>query len=70
MNIKNLFPKIEKNVRTEDVIIKTKKESSNIFFSLSLDVRTTKRGNKDKGSIAIKAFNKFCKKISCIKTNP
>ena len=59
MNIKKIFPKNKKNVNTDDVIIKTIIDSFNVFFESILDVRTTKRGIKDKGSIAINVFNKF-----------
>ena len=59
MNIKKIFPKNKKNVSTDDVIKKTIIDSFNVFFESILDVRTTKRGIKDKGSIATNIFNKF-----------
>jgi len=59
MNIKKIFPKNKKNVSTDDVIKKTIIDSFNVFFESILDVRTTKRGIKDKGSIATNVFNKF-----------
>ena len=59
MNIKKIFPKNKKNVSTDDVIKKTIIDSLNVFFESILDVRTTKRGIKDKGSIATNVFNKF-----------
>ena len=59
MNTKKMFPKNKKNVSTDDVIKKTIIDSFNVFFESILDVRTTKRGIKDKGSIAINVFNKF-----------
>ena len=59
MNIKKIFPKNKKNVNTDDVIIKTIIDSFNVFFESILDVRTTKRGIKDNGSIATNVFNKF-----------
>ena len=54
-----MFPKNKENVSTDDVIKKTIMDSFNVFFESILDVRTTKRGIKDKGSIAINVFNKF-----------
>ena len=59
MNTKKMFPKNKKNVSTDDVIKKTIIDSFNVFFESILDVRTTKRGIKDKGSIATNIFNKF-----------
>jgi len=59
MNTKKMFPKNKKNVSTDDVIKKTIIDSFNVFFESILDVRTTKRGIKDKGSIATNVFNKF-----------
>tara|TARA_A100001011_G_C14304015_1_gene842155 strand:+ start:1217 stop:1396 length:180 start_codon:yes stop_codon:yes gene_type:complete len=59
MNTKKMFPKNKKNVSTDDVIKKTIMDSFNVFFESILDVRTTKRGIKDKGSIATNVFNKF-----------
>ena len=59
MNIKKIFPKNKKNVSTDDVIKKTIIESFNVFFESILDVRTTKSGIKDKGSMATNVFNKF-----------
>ena len=59
MNIKKIFPKNKKNVSTDDVIKKTIIDSFNVFFESILDVRTTKRGIKDNGSIATNVFNKF-----------
>jgi len=54
-----MFPKNKKNVNTDEVITKTIKDSFNVFFESILDVRTTKSGIKDKGSIATNVFNKF-----------
>tara|TARA_Y200000002_G_C22314181_1_gene509826 strand:- start:348 stop:527 length:180 start_codon:yes stop_codon:yes gene_type:complete len=59
MNTKKMFPKNKKNVSTDDVIKKTIIDSFNVFFESILDVRTTKRGIKDKGSIATNVFNRF-----------
>ena len=59
INIKKIFPKNKKNVSTDDVIKKTIIDSFNVFLESILDVRTTKRGIKDKGSIATNIFNKF-----------
>ena len=59
MNIKKIFPKNKKNVSTDDVIKKTIIDNFNVFFESILEVRTTKRGIKDKGSIATNVFNKF-----------
>ena len=59
MNVKKIFPKNKKNVSTDDVIKKTIIDSFNVFLESILDVRTTKRGIKDKGSIATNIFNKF-----------
>jgi|TARA_B100001540_G_scaffold201849_1_gene177757 hypothetical protein len=59
MNTKKMFPKNKKNVSTDDVIKKTIIDSFNVFFESILDVRTTKRGIKDNGSIATNVFNKF-----------
>jgi hypothetical protein len=59
MNVKKIFPKNKKNVNTEEVIIKTIIDNFNVFFVSILDVRTTKRGIKDKGSMATNVFNKF-----------
>jgi|TARA_B100000073_G_C23428738_1_gene450327 hypothetical protein len=59
MNIKKIFPKNKKNVSTDDVIKKTIIDSFNVFFESILDVRTTKSGIKDKGSMATNVFNKF-----------
>ena len=59
MNTKKMFPKNKKNVSTDDVIKKTIIDNFNVFFESILEVRTTKRGIKDKGSIATNVFNKF-----------
>ena len=59
MNVKKIFPKNKKNVNTEEVIIKTIIDNFNVFFVSILDVRTTKSGIKDKGSMATNVFNKF-----------
>ena len=59
MNIKKIFPKNKKNASTDDVIKKTIIDSFNVFFESILDVRTTKSGIKDKGSMATNVFNKF-----------
>ena len=59
MNVKKMFPKNKKNVNTHEVITKTIIDSFNVFFESILDVRITKSGIKDKGSIATNVFNKF-----------
>ena len=59
MNVKKIFPKNKKNVSTEDDIIKTKIDSFNIFFESIPVVKTTNRGIKDKGSMAINVLSKF-----------
>ena len=59
MNVKKMFPKNKKNVNTDEVIRKTIIDSFNVFFESILDVRITKSGIKDKGSIATNVFNKF-----------
>ena len=59
MNVKKMFPKNKKNVNTDEVIKKTIIDSFNVFFESILDVRITKSGIKDKGSIATNVFNKF-----------
>ena len=59
MNVKKMFPKNKKNVNTDEVITKTIIDNFNVFFESILDVRITKSGIKDKGSIATNVFNKF-----------
>ena len=54
-----MFPKNKKNVSTDDDIRKTIIDSFNVFFESILEVSTTNRGIKDKGSIATNVFNKF-----------
>ena len=67
IKVKKIFPKNKKNVSTDDDIKKTIKDSFNVFFESIFDVRTTKRGIKDRGSMATNVFRRFWKKISCIK---
>ena len=59
MKVKKMFPKNKKNVSTDDDIKKTITDSFNVFFESILEVSTTNRGIKDKGSIATNVFNKF-----------
>ena len=59
MNVKKMLPKNKKNVNTDEVITKTIIDNFNVFFESIFDVRTTKSGIKDKGSIATNVFNKF-----------
>ncbi len=54
-----MLPKNKKNVSTDDDIKKTITDSFNVFFESILEVSTTNRGIKDKGSIATNVFNKF-----------
>tara|TARA_Y100001935_G_C16926698_1_gene323384 strand:- start:274 stop:453 length:180 start_codon:yes stop_codon:yes gene_type:complete len=59
MKVKKMLPKNKKNVSTDDDIKKTITDSFNVFFESILEVSTTNRGIKDKGSIATNVFNKF-----------
>ena len=59
MKVKKIFPKNKKNVSTDDDIKKTITDSFNVFLESILEVSTTNRGIKDKGSIATNVFNKF-----------
>ena len=59
MKVKKMLPKNKKNVSTDDDIKKTIIDSFNVFFESILEVSTTNRGIKDKGSIATNVFNKF-----------
>ena len=59
MKVKKMFPKNKKNVSTDDDIKKTITDSFNVFLESILEVSTTNRGIKDKGSIATNVFNKF-----------
>tara|TARA_Y100001978_G_scaffold152776_1_gene138033 strand:+ start:247 stop:426 length:180 start_codon:yes stop_codon:yes gene_type:complete len=59
MKVKKMLPKNKKNVSTDDDIKKTITDSFNVFLESILEVSTTNRGIKDKGSIATNVFNKF-----------
>tara|TARA_X000000368_G_scaffold339755_1_gene277888 strand:+ start:323 stop:502 length:180 start_codon:yes stop_codon:yes gene_type:complete len=59
MNNKKIFPKNEKNVNTEVEITKTKTASLTVSFKFKFDVKTTKIGNREIGSIAKKDFKRF-----------
>ena len=66
INNKNLFPKIEKNVSTNDVMIKTSNDNFKVFLEFKSAVKIAKSGISEKGSIATNALKRFWKNISCI----
>ena len=59
MNNKKIFPKIEKNVSTSEVIIKTNKASFIVLFVSNSWVMTVNIGIRENGSTATKALIKF-----------
>ena len=49
INNKNLFPKIEKNVSTNDVMIKTSNDNFKVFLEFKSAVKIAKSGISEKG---------------------